>query len=247
MPEWAPSPPSWGPPDLTSYIGAVGATGVDGVSPEAECAGNANAPSMSSVMVKRRVLTAFSGPDTGESNQSRPGGGSVQQYLCRKVKYFVIPLILWAGAVSAGEQARTCDGPAYRQFDFWRGHWSVTAGGQQAGHNRITAAHNGCLLEERWRGASGTTGTSLNFYDPLRDAWRQLWVSEGVIIDIAGGLDGPSMALDGTISYTATGDERPFRGLWTPLDDGRVRQFFEEYRDDAWQTWFEGFYEKDLE
>jgi hypothetical protein len=36
----------------------------------------------------------------------------------------------------------------------------------------------------------------------------------------------------------------PFRGLWTPLPDGRVRQFFEQSNDggETWVPWFEGFY-----
>jgi hypothetical protein len=38
----------------------------------------------------------------------------------------------------------------------------------------------------------------------------------------------------------------PFRGLWTLLPDGRVRQFFEQYDKDSesWAPWFEGFYTK---
>ena len=94
---------------------------------------------------------------------------------------------------------------------------------------------------------NGFAGTSMNFYSRERDAWRQVWVSPGVIIDISGGLVDGSMVLTGTITYQAQAASRPFRGTWTPLDDGRVRQFFEEQRpgDDgevAWQSWFEGFY-----
>lgn len=49
---------------------------------------------------------------------------------------------------------------------------------------------------------------------------------------------------------------RPFRSRWTPLPDGRVRQFFEELISDniseaageeKWQAWFEGFYAKAVE
>ena len=41
---------------------------------------------------------------------------------------------------------------------------------------------------------------------------------------------------------------RPFRGRWTPLPDGRVRQYFEELTPDKkWQPWFEGFYAKAVE
>jgi hypothetical protein len=52
------------------------------------------------------------------------------------------------------------------------------------------------------------------------------------------------MLLVGTIHYIAQDKTVPFRGLWTLLDDGRVRQFFEQFDEekDVWAPWFEGFY-----
>jgi hypothetical protein len=52
------------------------------------------------------------------------------------------------------------------------------------------------------------------------------------------------MRLAGEISSAAGGAVAPFRGLWTPLPDGRVRQLFEQSNDggETWVTWFEGFY-----
>ena len=150
------------------------------------------------------------------------------------------------GVAAAGPSP--CSDPGHRQFDFWEGSWRVeTAEGQHAGDNRIVRAERGCLMVENWQGSRGATGTSLNFYSRELDGWRQVWVSPGVIIDIAGGLVDGSMVLTGTITYQAQAASRPFRGTWTPLPDGRVRQFFEEQRPDeageiGWQPWFEGFY-----
>lgn len=142
-----------------------------------------------------------------------------------------------------------CEAPEYRQFDFWRGTFEVRdADGQLAGHNRIEATADGCLLIEHWQGAEGGSGQSYNFYDPSRKQWRQLWVSSGAVIDIAGGLiageTGPdSMLLEGEIHYRPDGRSAGFRGRWSPLADGTVRQFFEEQQaDGSWSTWFEGFY-----
>ena len=149
-----------------------------------------------------------------------------------------------------GAQAQTppppCQDDAYRHFDFWVGEWQVElADGTQAGANSIAPAEKGCMLTERWQSAQGGTGQSINFYDPSRRVWRQVWVSPGVIIDIEGGLDGSSMILEGTIVYASSGARHPFRGTWTPLEDGRVRQFFEEQRSGPeWQAWFEGFYKR---
>jgi hypothetical protein len=133
----------------------------------------------------------------------------------------------------------------HRQFDFWVGTWSVAdASGKAQGNNEIRKVQNGCALEEQWVSVRGGTGQSLNYYHPARDEWHQLWTDGGAsIIDIRGGLRDGSMVLVGTIYYLDQSVEREFRGTWTPLEDGRVRQFFEE-RDEsgAWKVWFEGFY-----
>jgi hypothetical protein len=76
------------------------------------------------------------------------------------------------------------------------------------------------------------------------DQWHQIWTDGGAsIIDIRGGMEQGSMVMVGTIYYLAESIEKEFRGRWTPLEDGRVRQFFEE-RDETgeWKTWFEGYY-----
>ena len=149
-----------------------------------------------------------------------------------------------AGIASAPGAA--CVAAPYRGFDFWVGAWEVTdAEGRVVGHNRISLEQEGCLLVERWQSTQNTTGMSMNFYQPLTRQWRQVWVSPGMEIDITGGLMDTSMVLEGTIVYLADGRSRGFRGTWTPLSDGRVRQFFEEAGEDGeWQTWFEGFYHR---
>jgi len=139
-----------------------------------------------------------------------------------------------------------CHGPHAGDFDFWVGEWSVYApdGGALQGHNSITKKHGGCLIAEHWVSAKGSTGDSMNFYDPLTGAWRQVWISPGVFIDYAGGLDAAgAMVLEGEIYYDRTGQRAPFRGTWTPLQDGRVRQHFEQQGPDGnWSDWFIGIY-----
>ncbi len=146
----------------------------------------------------------------------------------------------------ARRKAEPCNhDPRFREFDFWVGEWEVTtAAGAVAGTNRISREELGCTLIERWSGATGGTGTSLNYFDPVSGNWVQHWVGVGVIIDIGGGLRGESMVLEGHVHYIGSGETRPFRGTWTPLDDGRVRQLFEESQDEdkSWRPWFEGFY-----
>ena len=135
---------------------------------------------------------------------------------------------------------------AFRAFDFWVGAWDVhLANGQYAGDNSIESAESGCVLIENWTGASGGTGMSVNYLDRGTGEWVRVWNSEGgAQISIRGGLTDEGMLLTGHIHYVANGTTAPFRGLWTPLPDGRVRQFFEQSNDDGatWAPWFEGFY-----
>ncbi len=152
-----------------------------------------------------------------------------------------------AGAAGAQEAPAppTCDAPAYRQFDFWLGDWTVRdPEGAFMGRNEITRDDAGCLIVERWTSARGDSGQSYNYYDPAADRWRQVWVSQAIIVEIAGGLteDG-EMRLEGEITYRG-GQVRPFKGAWTPLEDGAVRQHFEQYdrETDVWNAWFTGIY-----
>ena len=171
----------------------------------------------------------------------------MQRLSCIACKFFVILLPLITVSIPSVAAESPCAAAQHRQFDFWIGRWLVEVGDELAGRNQIVSLHGGCLLMENWTSVNGATGSSMNFYDPNLQQWRQIWVSGGTVIDIAGGLEDTSMRLTGTITYLAEGTSLPFRGIWTPLVDGRVRQFFEEQREGRWQVWFEGFYRKDLQ
>lgn len=136
----------------------------------------------------------------------------------------------------------------FRAFDFWIGEWEVTpwAGGDIAGHNRIAPAEGGCMLTENWTNTQGGTGRSINYYNPNTGKWRQLWIAGGYSLDIEGGLKNGAMALEGTIYYYAQKSSVPFKGTWTPQEDGSVRQHFEQYNPEnkEWATWFDGRYVK---
>ena len=135
--------------------------------------------------------------------------------------------------------------PIFRQFDFWVGDWEVKGGdGTVFGRNIISSEEQGCVLVEHWTGAGGNTGQSINYYDAMAGEWVQIWNGLGIQIQMRGGLSDGSMILVGEILYLASGDRRGFRGTWTPLDGGVVRQFFEESTDGGatWSPWFEGFY-----
>jgi len=140
-----------------------------------------------------------------------------------------------------------CEGlAASNAFDFWLGSWEVRlADGTLVGRSEVTKQDGGCSIAEAWSGTGGSSGTSINFYLPSRDQWRQVWVgSGGTLIDMAGGPEADGMRLEGTIEYTGQEQVLAFRGTWSVLSDGRVRQHLEEFSLAAqgWSTWFEGYY-----
>jgi hypothetical protein len=93
----------------------------------------------------------------------------------------------------------------------------------------------------------GSSGTSLLFYLPSREQWRQVWVGSGAtMIDMTGGLVDGEMRLEGTIEYAEQNRVVAFRGTWTVAADGRVRQRLEEFdiATGQWLLWFDGLFRR---
>ena len=165
-----------------------------------------------------------------------------------RIALFLSLFLAWSAAAQQPQTYSCEEAPRHRQFDFWLGNWEVTdkAGEKVYGKNLISKRENGCLLLEEYTTGSGFSGTSMNFYNPSDGKWHQYWVDNGSsIIRTSGGMEKGSMVLRGTIYYLASKRTARFRGKWTPLEDGRVRQFFEE-RDsqEGWKTWFDGYYRR---
>jgi len=138
----------------------------------------------------------------------------------------------------------------FSDFDFWLGDWNVYSNDenrQLQGTNSVTKHHNNCLIIENWTNLQGGTGSSMNYYDPVEDQWRQLWVAGGYSIDYTGALNETgSMVLSGKINYYKSGKSQAFKGTWTPNADGSVRQLFEQQDPESqeWSVWFDGLYVK---
>ncbi len=141
------------------------------------------------------------------------------------------------------------DGSPWRDFDFFIGDWDVIDpdSGQRYGRNTLVMSEQGCLLMGRWVNINGGTGTSMNFYDPLKKQWRQIWQSAPAMTDQTGGLDDQGrMQMEGQIYYHATGLRAPFRGTWSPIGPDRFLQEFWQYdvAEDQWNLWFRGEYRR---
>lgn len=138
-----------------------------------------------------------------------------------------------------------CAAPIYGEFDFWVGTWDVTdLNGNLQGRNVISREESGCMVLERWTSATGGTGQSYNYVDPVSGLWRQVWLSAAANIDYAGGkTSAGGMRLEGEITYR-NGSVFPFRGEWVPGSDGTVLQTFQQYNPETqnWDQWFTGIY-----
>jgi hypothetical protein len=138
-----------------------------------------------------------------------------------------------------------CASGPFREFDFWAGEWDVhDASGKLAGHNNVSIEELGCVVVERWRGANGTTGQSLNYYDPAAKRWKQRWAGLGVVLEMDGGMQDDAMVMQGPAQYIGQNRTTILRGTWNKLPDGRVRQQFHESDDGGktWKPWFDGYY-----
>ncbi|MDP6467696.1 MAG: M56 family metallopeptidase [Pirellulaceae bacterium] len=137
----------------------------------------------------------------------------------------------------------------YRQFDFWVGDWDVMMpSGEQIGTNIITNDEKGFLLTEKWTNSSGGTGTSISFYDPGEQKWKQTWVDErGTVVRYTGEFENGEMRMVGKRTL-ANGKEMLCRKCYTPRSDGTVRQV-NECSDDGGATWsicFDGIYHQQV-
>lgn len=151
----------------------------------------------------------------------------------------------------AVDAIRPCTAAEFRQFDFWIGSWNVVAAdGHTLGKNTITSVHGGCVIQEQWTSAAGTTGSSMSLFDPRTKKWHQFWADSTGLAWLSYDKDGNPATMRGTfhdgvmemLSDPAT--QPRLRGTWTPLPDGRVRQAFDRWDEasKSWQTSFEGFY-----
>ena len=170
----------------------------------------------------------------------------LRRALARQLLLAVGAVLTVSPAAAQAPPQPTCDGPEYRQFDFWIGEWDVTVQGRPAGRSSITSQEKGCIIHEQWTGAGGGTGQSMNFYDRIDGKWHQVWVaSNGSVLRFRGGLE------NGSLAYAAEGT-RPdgakirHRLVFTPNPDGTVRQHWMSSSDDGqtWQDSFDGLYRR---
>jgi hypothetical protein len=157
---------------------------------------------------------------------------------------FVVGLVLAGSSVALRQSPAGCSAPEYGQFEFWVGEWRVTSGGQEAGTNSVTLEENRCLIHEHWKGATGGTGQSFNWYDRSDGKWHQVWVaSSGNALLLTGTYQDGKLEYSGDRSAPNGAGIVHHRLTFFKNVDGTVRQLWETSPDrETWQIVFDGLY-----
>ncbi len=141
-----------------------------------------------------------------------------------------------------------CAAPEHRKFDFWIGDWDVQSPGATAPNpprSSIQKIVDGCVIFENWMPPGGGDGKSFNFYSPLDKKWHQIWIAAGAgVLDMAGDFEGKALHYEGVVQ--GNGRTALQKLTFTPLDDGRVHQYWQQSIDDGktWTVAFDGYYNR---
>lgn len=163
------------------------------------------------------------------------------------MKSFFLVFLLIFSLAGFGQQdtCRCCD-PVHKAFDFWLGNWEVyNPEGVLVGKNTITREEGGCLVRESYSSTTNTfTGSSFNYYNGATGLWEQHWIdNQGASLNLSGSPVNKGMVLQG--DHGDGEARRTDRISWTLLDDGRVRQLWEQRKPGReWVVIFDGYYSK---
>ena len=140
-----------------------------------------------------------------------------------------------------------CCDEAHKHFDFWIGEWIVKdSTGTVVGENRITKIEGNCVVQEQWIGTSGTTGTSMNYFDPADNTWNQLWLDNGGNqLQLKGQFREGKMVLRSEM-FNTTEANHYNQITWSENNDGTVTQLWQVFdvSNKPLQTLFKGIYHR---
>ncbi|MCG2459780.1 hypothetical protein K8352_03390 [Flavobacteriaceae bacterium F89] len=136
-----------------------------------------------------------------------------------------------------------CDDLKMHQFDFWIGDWNVYQFGTDtlAGVSSVKPILGHKSIEENYQNLKYKfKGKSLNIYNSKTDKWEQFWVdNSGLSLHLSGEFRDNRMILSDCETVNPCD-----RITWTTLNDGTVRQEWEQSKDGGktWKKVFDGHY-----
>lgn len=136
-------------------------------------------------------------------------------------------------------QAAACQGPEYRQMDFWLGAWDLSWEPQGEddtgkGTNDIVLILDDCVVEENFKDNNGFIGRSHSVYHALPELWRQTWVdNQGGYFALTGGPDDEGFKLE----ITRISDKAPYmRMIWRNVEQDSLDWHWQRSPDEG-KTW----------
>ena len=177
----------------------------------------------------------------------------------RSVSQFIALAVLVVVAQNAGAQTNAsapsgsppnpCSGnPDRHRFDFWVGEWQVTTpDGRVVGSSSVQSMAGGCGLLENWTASNGTTGKSLNAFNPGANQWQQYWVGQGGAVTEYRESEWHDGSLSLVARPPASAQGQPIQRLtFTPVNDSTVRQHGELSKDggSTWTTTYDFYYHR---
>jgi hypothetical protein len=146
-----------------------------------------------------------------------------------------------------GQAQTTCNccTESHKQFDFWVGDWNVyDKSGKKVGENKIEKLENECIVSENWKGSTGDSGRSYNYYNLADSTWNQVWISStGNNLVLKGKAGKNKMVLKSKLIENAKGTYYN-QITWTKNEDDSVTQIWEVLNEHEHpiSTSFEGIY-----
>jgi hypothetical protein len=129
---------------------------------------------------------------------------------------------------------------AEHAFDFWVGDFDASPWNGPASPSRgrlhNTREYEGCVIVERWDGASGSHGMSMSFYDLNRKAWRMVWnADDNQSNDFEGRYENGAMRFEGWV-LGADGKRLLARNVLENVSADTIRHVYSTSADGG-RTW----------
>ncbi len=167
-----------------------------------------------------------------------------------KIKYIIIIVItmLLFPQLSHAQADCACCTEDHSKFDFWVGDWIVyDTIGNKVGENQILKLEDNCLINENWKGETGGSGKSYNYFDSTDSTWNQVWIdNQGSNLVLKGRAEGNKMILQSRLVQGMKIDWYSNRITWTKNEDNSVTQLWEilDKNDKLLSVAFIGIYKK---
>lgn len=132
------------------------------------------------------------------------------------------------------------------EFDFWVGNWNLqNANNNKVLNSTVSSEHNGYLIRERWQGSGTGAGSSMSYFDPVANLWKQVRITDtGTISQYTGSFVDGAMRFEGRV--LKANDTVLRRRTYTPVQDERaIDVLIQESLNDGkdWDVVFRGRYE----